>query len=300
MKEDESVTLPDGRILGYAEYGDPNGKPVLFFHGWPSSRLQAAYLNDDAAKRGIRVLAPDRPGIGKSDPFPKRRFSDWPKDVAGFADALELPRFSVFGVSGGGPYTLATCSSLGERIERAAVVCGAPPLADESDRTHMHWAYRTLSGLKSVRRAALPALIPLSRWMIRRGSHRAPMSWMLKSVPKRDREAIHSGNGWDMVTRSYLVAVDNGPESMLTEGELYIEPWDFNPEDIQVPVRFWHGLADANLPCEVAKRLSQRVPKSEGCWMEGEGHYSLAVFHSTEVLDWLVSRQAEERHSSAP
>lgn len=287
MNEDEIVTLPDGRNLGYADYGDPDGKPVFFFHGWPSSRLQGAYLDRDAAERGIRLLAPDRPGIGRSDPLPHRRFGDWPEDVAAFADALGIERFPIFGISGGAPYALATSAKLDGRIERTAIVCGAPPLADKPDRSHMHWAYRTLSGMKSLRRAAVPLLIPLSRWMIRRGPDRPPMSWMLKSVPPRDQQAIRSGDGWDMVTRSYLQAVANGPRSILTEGELYLEPWDFNPEDIRTPIRFWHGLADANLPCEVARQLASRVPGSEGCWVEGEGHYSLAVYHSTEVLDWL-------------
>ena len=287
MNEDECITLPDGRKLGFAEYGEPKGKPVFFFHGWPSSRLQAAYLDKHASERDIRIIAPDRPGIGQSDPLPHRRFSDWPADVSGLADALEIERISIFGVSGGGPYTLAACSKLSDRIDRAAIVCGAPPLKEKDDRTHMHWAYRTLSGLKSFRRAAMPALIPLSKWMIQRGSKRPPMSWMLSSVPARDRDAIHSGNGWDMVTRSYLEAVANGPQTLLTEGELYVEDWDINLEDIRVPVRFWHGLADANLPCEVAKKLASKVPNSEGCWVEGEGHYSLPVYHSTEVLDWL-------------
>ena len=287
MKEDEAITLPDGRALGYADYGDPGGKPVLFFHGWPSSRLQAAYLDDDARVRGIRLLALDRPGIGRSDFLPQRRFGDWPQDVTDFADALGIERFPIFGISGGGPYALATSVKLAERVERTAVLCGAPPLAEKADRSHMHWAYRTLSGLKSLRRTAIPMLIPLSRWMIARGADRAPMSWMLKSVPKRDQQAIRSGNGWDMVTRSYLQAVANGAQTIVTEGELYVEPWDFRPEDIRSPVRFWHGLADANLPCKVAQKLADRVPNSEGSWVEGEGHYSLAVYHSTEVLDWL-------------
>lgn len=287
MREDETVTLPDGRKLGYADYGDPDGKPVFFFHGWPSSRLQAAYLDGDASKRGIRLLAPDRPGIGRSDPLPDRHFSDWPNDVAGFADALAIERFPVFGISGGGPYALATSARLAERVERTAVLCGAPPLADKSDRTHMHWAYRTLSGLKSLRRTAIPMLVPLSRWMIARGADRAPMSWMLKSLPEPDRQAIRSGDGWDMVTRSYLQAVANGAKTIVSEGELYVEAWDFRPEDIRTPVRFWHGLADANLPCDVARNLAKRVPNSEGCWVDGEGHYSMAVNHSAEVLDWL-------------
>ncbi|BCX48146.1 alpha/beta hydrolase [Haloferula helveola] len=297
MKENEHVTLPDGRKLGFAEYGDPQGIPVLFFHGWPSSRFQAAYLDHDASKRGIRLLAPDRPGVGLSDPMPDRRFGDWPKDVGQFADSLGIDRFRIFGVSGGGPYTLATCEKLGDRVIRAAVICGAPPLADKADRSHMHWAYRTLSGLKSLRRASLPVLLPFSRWMIDRGVDHAPMSWMLKSIPEADREAIHSAGGWDMVIRSYLEAIRNGPGPTLDDGELYLAPWDFEPERIHVPVHFWHGMADANLPCDVAKRLAARVPKAEGTWLEGEGHYSLPVRHSCEALDWLKGSGQENAHA---
>ena len=287
MNEDQSVTLPDGRTLGYAEYGDPDGRPVLFFHGWPSSRYQAAYLDADARERGLRVLAPDRPGIGLSDPLPGRRFADWPRDVAAFADLLGIRSFPILGVSGGGPYTLAACGSLDGRITRAAIICGAPPLAGKADRSHMHWAYKTLASHRGFRRAALPALIPFSRWMVHRGARRAPMSWMLRSVPVHDREALHSIGGWEMVTRSYLEAIRNGPDSILTEGELYLQPWDFEPEKIAVPVRFWHGLDDANLPCEVAKRLAARVPGADGRWVENEGHYSIAIHLSPEALDWL-------------
>ena len=127
MKEDEQVRLPDGRRLGFGDYGDPAGDPVLFFHGWPSSRYQGKLLHDLAAQRGLRVIAPDRPGVGLSDPLPGRGFASWPGDVAGLADALGIGRFKIYGISGGGPYTLATSAALPERVIAAAVDCGAPP-----------------------------------------------------------------------------------------------------------------------------------------------------------------------------
>lgn len=288
MNEDQTVTLPDGRRLGYAEYGDPDGRPVFFFHGWPSSRYQGAYLDPHAKARGLRLLAPERPGIGLSDPLPGRRFADWPKDVAAFADALGIGSFPILGVSGGCPYTLACGVQLADRVPRIAIICGAPPLGSKADRAHMHWVYKTLASHRGFRRAILPSLIPLTRWMVRRGADRAPMSWMMKSVPVHDRDALHSIGGWDMVTRSYLEAIRNGPSAILTEGELYLEPWDVRPEDVQVPARFWHGLDDANLPCEVAKRLAARVPNADGRWVEREGHYSIAINLSPEALDWLT------------
>lgn len=290
MKEEEQVRLPDGRHLGYAEYGDPAGLPVMYCHGWPSSRYQAAFLHEEAREMGLRILAPDRPGLGLSDPLPGRGFADWPGDIAGLADALGIDHFRVIGISGGGPYALAICARLGSRVDRGAVICGAPPLGRKEDRSHMHWTYRSLAGMKSLRRVAVHGILPLSRWMISRGADHAPMSWMMKSVPARDREALHTKGGWDMVTRSYLEAIRRGPAGMLADGELYLGDWGFDPKDIQIPVRFWHGEADANLPCQVAKRLASTVPTAEGEWIEGEGHYSIAVHYSTAALHWLSTR----------
>ncbi len=290
MKEDEQVRLPDGRALGYAEYGDPAGEPVFYFHGWPSSRYQGKLVHELAAERGLRIIAPDRPGVGLSDPLPGRGFGSWPQDVAHCADALGIGRFRLYGVSGGGPYALATAAALPERVIAAAILCGAPPFGEPADRAGMHWAYRTLAGLKRLRRFALPGVIGASRWMIDRGQHRAPMSWMIRGIPPSDREAIADAGCWDSVTRSYLEGVRGGPEAVLTEGELYLEPWDFSPEEIRVPVAFWHGLADKNLPCEVAKKLAARIPGAEGHWEPGEGHYSLPLRYRVPVLDWLRAR----------
>lgn len=290
MEENLRLTLPDGRTLGYAEYGDADGEPVVFHHGWPSSRYQAAFLDPLAGDRGLRVLAPDRPGVGLSDRLPGRRLVDWPGDLAAFADALGLDRFAVFGVSGGGPYTLAACAALGDRITRGAIVCGAPPLADPAARAHMHWAYRSMAASRNLRRLALPGVVRVSRWMVGRGMDRAPMSWMLRSIPKVDREAIRHRGGWDMVTRSFLEAVRPGATGMHEDGEVYLADWGFDPADIRVPVHFWHGTADANLPCEVARRLCARVPGAAGDWVEGEGHYSLAMGRAAAALDWLKPR----------
>ena len=290
MKEDQQVTLPDGRKLGYGDYGDPRGEPVFFFHGWPSSRFHGKMLDQGGRERGLRIIAPDRPGIGLSDPLPGRSFGAWPSDIAALADALGLSKFRLFGISGGCPYTLATAAALPDRVRAAAVLCGAPPLGSAADKAHMHWAYRSLAGLRTLRRAVMPAFLGVSQWMIHRGSHRAPMSWVMRSIPPSDREAIIEHGEWEEVTRSYLEAVRSGSPGVLADGELYLEPWDFEPEQIRVPVAFWHGTADRNLPCEVVKRLAGRVPGAEGHWIEGEGHYSLPLRYRDRVLDWLAAR----------
>ena len=116
--------LPDGRRLAYAQWGDLLGMPVFYCHGFPGSRLEA-HLGDAAARRlGIRLIAPDRPGFGESTLQPHRRLSDWPDDLIALADSLELDRFHLLGVSGGGPYALACGQLIGARIALDSFVVG--------------------------------------------------------------------------------------------------------------------------------------------------------------------------------
>jgi pimeloyl-ACP methyl ester carboxylesterase len=107
MQTTNFLTLPDKRKLAYAEYGDPNGHPILYFHGAPSSRLEPLILGDRAIEQfELRVIAPDRPGVGRSDFQPNRGFSDWVNDVVFLADALNLDKFSFLGVAGMCPCVL--------------------------------------------------------------------------------------------------------------------------------------------------------------------------------------------------
>jgi len=94
MTTENSIKLRDGRKLGYAEYGDPNGRPVLHFHGFPSSRYEGCRTASDeiATRLRARVIVVERPGFGLSDFKVGRTIVDWPSDVVEFADALRRNR----------------------------------------------------------------------------------------------------------------------------------------------------------------------------------------------------------------
>lgn len=91
----DTLLLPDGRKLGYAEYGSPTGRAVLFVHGHPGSRVEAAHLHDLGVQLEARIIAPDRPGVGWSSPQPDRTLLDYPKDLEHLADHLKLERYGV-------------------------------------------------------------------------------------------------------------------------------------------------------------------------------------------------------------
>lgn len=91
----ETFTLPDGRKLGYAQYGSLTGRPIFYLHGLPGSRLEGAGYDELGLKLGARIIATDRPGIGWSSPQPSRKLLDFPKDLEHLADHLKLYEYSV-------------------------------------------------------------------------------------------------------------------------------------------------------------------------------------------------------------
>lgn len=91
----DTITLPDGRKLGYAQYGSLTGKPIFYLHGLPGSRLEAAGFDELGLKSGARVISVDRPGIGWSSPHSGRTLLDHPKDIELLAKHLGLDKYSV-------------------------------------------------------------------------------------------------------------------------------------------------------------------------------------------------------------
>lgn len=125
----EHVTLPDGRKLAFDDYGVRQGPAVLYFHGVLSCRVEWRALTTPglAEKNGVRLIAIDRPECGRSDFQPRRKITDWPKDVEAFVRKLGIGRFAVLGYSGGGAYALAVSAFLEKMVGAVAVVsCVAP------------------------------------------------------------------------------------------------------------------------------------------------------------------------------
>ena len=125
---DQEIRLKDGRRLGFAQFGDASGPPLLYFHGWPSSRLEARLLEEEATAQHWRLIAPDRPGYGMSDARPGRTLSDWSADVTELADRLGLERFTVLGMSGGGPYACACAARIPQRLKATVLVAALGPV----------------------------------------------------------------------------------------------------------------------------------------------------------------------------
>jgi pimeloyl-ACP methyl ester carboxylesterase len=91
--DDHLLELGDGRTIGYATWGDPEGTPVFFAHGTPGSRLVRCPSLDDPAwlsQRRLRFIGVDRPAYGYSCPRPEAGLLDCAEDFVRVADRLGI------------------------------------------------------------------------------------------------------------------------------------------------------------------------------------------------------------------
>jgi pimeloyl-ACP methyl ester carboxylesterase len=266
---DRTIRLRDGRRLGFAEWGEPGGRPLLYFHGWPGSRVEGR-LGDEAARgRGVRLIALDRPGMGLSDYQPRRTFVDWPNDVIQVAAALGLNRFAVLGISGGGPYAAACAWKLSEHLTGAGIVsCLAPldtPGAVAGMGRRNRLSFQLVGRLAILRRvffAAMAASVSRSPdRLLERGVEAAVDK---KYLDRPDVRKILAGS----LSEAFL----SGSRGPAWEMGLYARPWGFRLEDIRAPVYLSHGEEDANAPVTMGRYLATVIPECQATYYPGEGH----------------------------
>lgn len=246
-----TVAGPDGRTVAYAASGDPAGDPVCLFHGTPGSRLLGGVLADAAAERGLRVLAIDRPGYGKSDPWRGRTYPDTRAFVEPVLDDADVDEAGVVGFSGGGPHALALAASRPERVTGVALLASAAPPDCVADEPRLQ---RLLGVLARQTPRLLGGVVRVQTAVVRRASPSAVVSQYTD-----DPDAV-AGDVAALFKRDFLEGVGPSRNGLVTESRIVSRPWDVPLDGIDAPVRLWHGARDGNVPVAAARRFADRLP----------------------------------------
>ncbi len=281
QETDASLRLRDGRLLGYAEYGDPQGEPLLYFHGHPGSRLEAQLGDAVAARQGVRVIALDRPGYGRSDFQPGRSLLDWPDDVAEAADILDIDRFAVLGGSGGGPYAAACAFKIPERLTGAAIVSGTGPFDAPRATEGMRWQNRVGFGLAG----RLPWVARLAMWSMGRQVRRSPeraVEAVGRAMAEPDRAVLSRPEVKQAFTEIIAEAFRAGSRGAAWDMVLLARPWGFRLQDIAMEVHLWQGEEDVLVPVAMGRYQAATLPNCRATFFPREGHL-LVVDHLEEI-----------------
>jgi pimeloyl-ACP methyl ester carboxylesterase len=285
-KENQSLQLKDGRQLGYAEFGSENGIPVFYFHGAATSRLEMPFDEQELVDNGVRVICTDRPGHGLSDFQLNRKLLDWPEDIRQLVDYLSIEKFYTIGYSHGGPYVLACCLQLSEKVISGSVVSGWAPPNRSGAYEKMPIANRILNG--SARH--FPWLNKRLRKMMMnmfRGDVQEVAQKLMASVPESDKEILASDKVKENLTVSVREGFRNGWEGIARDDVVVNQNWGFDIRKIQTPIQIWHGQLDVNIPFHAAEYLHKWIPNSHLMAMPDEGHF-IMIKHSSKVLTSLV------------
>jgi pimeloyl-ACP methyl ester carboxylesterase len=268
-----TVTLADGRRLGYAEYGDVRGPLVLWFHGTPGARRQLPPVAHDSAHAlGVRIVCLERPGVGESTEHLYERVIDWARDAVVVAERLGHDRFMVVGLSGGGPYALACAHEFPERVVGVGLLGSVTPVTGDevSAGGLMSLALPFNNIIKAVRRplgvglwAFVQAVTPLAHPLV---------LGFTRVMPEGDRLVLLDPDFEAMFIDDLVFGARRQFQAMVNDVILLGRSWGFRLSNVKVPVRWWHGDADPFVPLEQAERAVALIPDAELRVRAGESH----------------------------
>ena len=286
-KEAQVLKLKDGRNLGYAEFGDMNGTPIFYFHGYVGSRLEAKLFAEKAVKHGVRVISVDRPGLGLSDFQPDRTLLDWPDDIIELADHLGLEKFVVGGMSGGGPYAAACAYKIPERLICCGIIAGIGPI-DMSTKDMMR-SNRMLFFF--ARRMPFMLKLIMKRYKKAFDDPEKIQEKFINTLLEPDRKLMEDPKNLNIMIEETKEAFHPGVEGAVHEGKIYARPWGFDLKDISpdLQVYLWHGELDVNVPISMGRKMCELIPKCEGKFFSDEAHLSVAFNNIDEILETLKS-----------
>lgn len=287
-KENQTLTLTDGRTLGFAEYGDSNGKnTVIYFNGSGGSRLDHPTDKKILLDLSIRFIATDRPGHGISSPKQDRKLLDWPNDVQQLADYIGAEKFYVMGWSAGGPHTLACAYKLPERVIAGAIISGLAPVDRPNPYEGLPLPLKVLNYLGRK----TPGLVYLFRRMmypIVMGDPDEAGKKLASSFPPVDRQIAEQPENRKMLVRSIQEGYKQGWEGPAQDDIVINSDWGFRIEDIGVRIDIWQGGADKNVPQNQGMYQHEKIPNSTFTELSDQAHLYL-LDNWRNILEKLVS-----------
>jgi pimeloyl-ACP methyl ester carboxylesterase len=285
--------LPDGRRLGYCEYGDADGLAIVALHGTPGSRYKFGLADQEARRLGLRLISPDRWGYGLSDaPSGVSGLGEYAADIADLAQALNLSRFGVVGISGGGPYAVALASQMPERVDALALVAPVAPVSKAEERDGVSLFHRfAFRGLPRV-----PGAVSLA-FLYFRGVLAVSPWWAARTMAARagrpDRILLADPEIRNDLTRTFRAGLQSGVRGAAMDMGYFSRSWPLDFAAINMPGRMWLGGQDRNVPLPAARKLAERIELLDIVENADAGHFWVTK-NFPQVLEWLRETMREQ------
>lgn len=266
--------------------GVKEGTPLVFFHGFPGSHKQADLLAPYAEKFNLRVLAPDRPGYGYSEPLAGKGLSEFMQQLERGLARLSVDKFYLLGVSGGNPAAVTAAGYFGARVIALGSLCGLAPYPESRDL--MYKFART--GFDLARKTPEFFIRMTINQFLKGFNPEARIDQMIEKLSVADRKILSQPEIRASLLESIALALRQGAAGMVFDLRTVTAPWPVDFAAIKCPHFIWHGLEDKVLPHSLSELLHKLVPHAKLKLFPGEGHYSLPLQYSAEILADLTGK----------
>ncbi|MGI8937476.1 MAG: alpha/beta fold hydrolase [Iamia sp.] len=285
------VPLPGGRVLAVDDVGDPDGLPVICLHGTPDSRLARHPDDGLAAAAGVRLLAVDRPGCGRSDPHAGRTLSTVADDVIALADHLGLGQVGVLAWSAGAPYAVALAARHPGRVHAVALAAPLVPVTAYAEPAVAEAAGpgRRLFAEMAAEMAPDEVAAEVAPYLLPDPATPAAVADHLRTEADRARGADLSDvpGGFDRLVAASVEAVARGRQGLHQDVATQAAIPDVDLSGCRAPVRIWCGTADDVAPPAFGHWWADLLPDAHLELVDGASHV-LALTHWTMLLTWLA------------
>ena len=267
---------------------------MFYFHGTPGSRYEAGFSDQAGREYGYRIIALDRPGVGHSDYVSGRRLLDWPEDVREVAEQLGIDRFGLIGVSGGGPYVLACCHAIPDRLDFSVLMGSWGPVAEEPtlwrDVARLD---RFFGRLSRGAPWAFYAPFSLLGYAARKLSPQRFASSLGSSMSEADKALLRDDAMSRFFSEDVTEGFRQGVRGPADDAIILYSDWGFRVDVIEAEVNLHHGREDKFAPFSHAKYLHEHLPRSTLHAYPGEGHLFVMKLFGT-LFEQLSPRSDED------
>lgn len=279
------LILNDGRKLGFAEFGNKNGFPVIYCHGSQSSRLEMHYDLSFTIESNIKIITIDRPGHGISDFNPKGTILSFSEDVKQLTTQLNINRFSIVGMSAGAPFALGIAYYLPSNVHKTVIISGFAPYI-KTNRKHLSKEVSVMLGLAKTFPSLLKILLKFQNKQMAKNPKKA-LQGFLKIMSEPDKKVLEKEAVISVIENMFKEAFRQGSKGIAYEiSKLLVNDWNFDLAKIQTPVLFFQGLKDNNVPYQWAEYMANEIMHSTLKFYPEKGH--LIIFeHVKEIFNDL-------------
>lgn len=270
--EERFITLKDGRILSWYEFGCADGEPIVVLEGlgasFPYHPIHQQWYDD----QGLRIIVPVRAGYGISTAREDAAFKAFAGDIKALCEHLKLRRPKVAAYCLGAGYGLSTAAQESDLFSEMALLAPVVPISlmhiEKMDRMH-----RMLHGFAAKANVLFTSIAQLAIRGITRDPRRF-FNFYAGIIKTRDSEVMLDQQVQKQMVEMMSTRWFQGAQVVIEEYQALQNPWQIELADIQIPVTIWHGEDDHIFTPASVTEMSQRISNLKQLKIiPGQGRY---------------------------